>query len=121
MRWVSRKYIETLYNNIKEETQMDIKTREELIEGFDKMEEMVKELRSMSFYAPPKPKVEPQAGDVWMYSADCVFIHQVEILSKKLTYTYRSGIKGSNPIEVVISQGTRIFSLSEYLKGKDNG
>lgn len=95
---------------------MDKTLRQELLDGFDRMTEMLEDLRSTTVRKEPL-KPEPQAGDVWETDGGLfIYIHE-ERGKETLSYTFRDGGRVQNAKDRLgIGDVTRIFSLSEYLK-----
>lgn len=62
---------------------------------------------------------EPQAGDVWQSPCYTVFIHKDS--NGVLDYVYEDGTRKRHKLEDIIPAYpyTRIFSLTEYLKDKE--
>lgn len=108
---------------------MEDKVRQELLEGLDRMGEMLEDLRTTTYRCIKPKQPEPQAGDVWTSGIYTVFVHRdKKDNTRELTYTYVDGDEENASgcsIRTLIREYpyTLIFSLPEHLKNKgaDNG
>ena len=97
---------------------MDTKEREWFNERVTtEMNKIVEELEDKKVNAQP----EPQAGDVWCLSGAYAYVYQG---TSELEYIYEGGTKGMYTVSnfhKMFDSATRIFSLQEYLKDKEEG
>ena len=111
---------------------MDNKERTRLVEHMTaKMSELVNELVDEVLDEDNKPaQPEPQAGDVWETAIGYIYIYTKKENGKDtLRYKYGSNSPGRNVVEGAYTlkralsksnDPTRIFSISEHLKNKDD-
>ena len=97
---------------------MEDKLRQEMIDGLDRMGEMIEDLRSTAKREETQP--EPQAGDVWRMPGVNLLMFVHENGRGGLNYTFRDGGMCEDAAER-LAEGdyTRIFSLAEHLKNKE--
>jgi hypothetical protein len=96
---------------------IDDKLIQKMLEGVEYLRDGLEKIQASN----EKPKIEPQAGDVWMYDNDCIFVYKDAQLG--LRYIWGSGLQINRSAQDKLREypATRIFSLSEYLKNKEAG
>lgn len=96
---------------------IDDKLQQELLDGLDRMGEMIEDLKSTSVRKLEKP--EPQTGDVWEIGSQYVYVYKNRHGAMEYIYRETGGVYDADNIASWGNSATRIFSLSEYLKNKE--
>ncbi len=99
---------------------MEDKLRQELLDGLNRMGEMIEDLRSTAKRTEEPTQPEPQAGDVWMYDNNsCIFVYRDAQLG--LRYIWSSGLQINRSAQDKLRDypATRMFSFAEHLKNKE--